>query len=96
MKLKSLFKAAPKAPIVNTKLKKKLTEVIKDLIAKEYRKEALDIMTKTNDKRIGEFLYYYYSGLENTACMVIDSAKQELVKEKKMKQGKKDQFGKPL
>jgi len=90
------IKNPPKDPVVNKKLKKKLSKLIDDLIAPEFRKEALDIMLKSNKERIGELFYYYYSGKENIACLVIDFAKSELVKKKKMKQHKKDQFGKPF
>jgi predicted DNA binding CopG/RHH family protein len=93
--LMKIIKNAPKDAVVNTRLKNTINIVIFELIAKEYRKEALDIMMRSSKELIGEFLYYYHSGKDNIVCLVIDSAKIELVKKKKMKQGLKDQFGKP-
>lgn len=77
----------------NAAIQKKLTKIVDKLIAKEFRKEALDILFQSDINKIGEFLYYYYADIGNVACMVIDSAKDELVKQKKMKQKKTDQFG---
>lgn len=84
---------SPKPPVVNAKLKIQLEKIVTKLIAKEFRDEALKVLFKSDAKRIGEFLYYYYSDSTNVACMVIDSAKNDLVKSGKMKQNKKDQFG---
>ncbi len=90
------IKNSPKPPVVNNKLKIQLEKIVKELIAKEHRDEALKILFKSDAKRIGEFLYYYYSDSTNVACMVIDSAKNDLVKSGKMKQKEKDNFGKDL
>lgn len=87
------IKNSPKTPVINDKLKIQLEKIVKKLIAKEFRDEALKILFKSNSKNIGEFLYYYYSDNTNVACMVIDSAKNDLVKSGKMKQNKKDHFG---
>ena len=75
-----------KQPVVNKKLKKQLEERISELIDKKYRKEALDILLKTDSKLLGDFLYYYYSNIGNVACMVIDKAKSVLVKNGKLNQ----------
>lgn len=82
-----------KRPIVNEQLKKHLKHIVSDLIKKSARKEALEIMVKSSRERIGEFMYYYYSDSGNVACLVLDAAKDELVKAKIMKKGKKDTFG---
>ena len=87
------IKNSPKPPVVNAKLKIQLEKIVKKLIAREYRDEALKILFKSDSKKIGEFLYYYNSDIGNVACMVIDSAKNDLVKAGKMKQNKKDHFG---
>lgn len=89
----SRIRNSPKQPVVNDKLKIQLEKIINKLIAKEFRAEALKILFKSDAKRIGEFLYYFNSDSTNVACMVIDSAKNDLVKSGKMKQSKKDQFG---
>lgn len=81
--------------VVNKELKTNLKKIVNELIKKSARKEALEILFKSDKERIGEFLYYYYSDSGNVACLVLDYAKDELVKQKKMKQGKKgkDTFG---
>lgn len=97
MELKDLMKiiGKKKRPIVNKELKAHLKWMVKILIKKEARKEALEILTKSSQERIGQFLYYYYSDSGNVACLVLDDAKDELVKQKKMKKGKigKNTFG---
>jgi len=91
--LMKYIKSRKKRPVVNRYLTGHLGTIIDNLIKKDARKEAIKILIKSDKERIGEFLYYYYSDSGNVACMVIDSAKDELVKQKKMKQGKKDSFG---
>jgi len=88
------IKNSPKPPVVNSKLKIQLEKIVNKLVAKEFRGEALKILFKSDAKRLGEFLYYYHSDSTNVACMVIDSAKNDLVKSGKMKQNDKDNFGK--
>lgn len=79
--------------VVNKTLEKQLKTIVDHLIKKESRKEALKIILSSSKENIGQFLYYYYSDNCNVACMVLDVAKNELVKHKKMKQNKKDSFG---
>lgn len=81
---------------MNAKLKKHLRTIINDLIKKDARDEAFKIMEKSDEKRIGEFLYYYHSDNGNIACLVLDTAKNILVKNKKMKQRKNDSFGREI
>lgn len=78
---------------VNDKLKIQLEKIVKKLIAKEHREEALSILLLTDKLRLGEFLYYYYSDIGNVACMVLDYVKIDLVAKKKLKQKKTDCFG---
>lgn len=78
---------------MNAKLKKHIRIIINDLIEKESRTEAMAILEKSDEKKVGEFLYYYHSDMGNIACLVLDTAKNILVKNKKMKQRKKDSFG---
>lgn len=78
---------------MNAKLKKHFRIIVKDLIKKDARDEAMEIMEKSDIKKVAEFFYYYHSGMENIACLVLDTAKDILVKNKKMKQRKKDSFG---
>jgi hypothetical protein len=76
---------SPPPPVVNKKLKKELIEILKDLMAAKFRKEALEILLKSDKTIIGEFLYYYYSDIENVACMVVDKAHDILLKKKILK-----------
>lgn len=78
---------------MNAKLKKHIQVIVKDLIRKESRAEAMEILEKSDKEKVGEFLYYYHSDIGNVACLVLDTAKNILVKNKKMKQRKKDSFG---
>jgi streptomycin 6-kinase len=98
MSVKRMLKleSKKKLPAVNDELKKNLKSIIDDLIRKDSRKEAMKIITASDKEKIGEFLYYYYSGTGNVACLVIDAAKLDLVRAKKMKQKPGDSFGKPF
>lgn len=95
MKNKEIIKKSKDASgmIDNIHLEQTLIKILKKLIAKEYRPEALNILLKSSKEKIGEFLYYYFANKSNIACLVIDSAKIELVKTGKMLLKKEDQFG---
>lgn len=74
--------------------KQQLQKVVNDLLRKEARKEAMEILEKSEHEKVGEFLDFYYGGMENIACLTLDTAKDILVKKKKtMKQKKNDSFG---
>lgn len=77
---------------MNDKLKKHI-RIINQEIRKDARAEALVILEKSSKEIVGEFLYYYHSDIGNICCLVLDKAKSILVREKKMKQRKKDAFG---
>lgn len=78
--------------VVNDTLKSNLINIIDDEIILEARPEALKLLLKATKEEIGEFLYYYHSDSVVTPA-VIDSIKDRLVKEGKMKFKKKDHFG---
>lgn len=78
---------------MNNKLKKHLQSIIKKLIKKSARAEALKILEKSSREKVGEFIYYYHSDMGNICCLVLDVAKNVLVKNKTMKQRKNDSFG---
>lgn len=80
------------AKVMNDTLKSSLINIIDDEIILEARPEALKLLLKATKQEIGEFLYYYHSDSNITPC-VIDSIKDRLVKEGKMKFKKKDHFG---
>jgi hypothetical protein len=77
-----------------------LSEEIKKAVQSEIRKdcwhEAKTILSLTTDKNRDDFLQYHKEDKGNICCLVLDFAKQELVKEKKMIQNDNDNFGKPL
>lgn len=79
------LKNMPKPPIVNQHLNKHLRQVVNDLVARKYRKAAMEVLTKSSEEIIGEFLYYYHSDSGNVACLVIDRARKILVKKRKIK-----------
>jgi hypothetical protein len=78
----------------------KLSEEIKKAVQSEIRKdcwhEAKMILMLTTDKNRDDFLQYHNEDKGNICCLVLDFAKMELVKEKKMIQNDNDNFGKPL
>jgi hypothetical protein len=87
--------------MVDERFKKmKLSEDLKKAVQSEIRKdcwsEAKTILSMTTDKNREDFLDYHKEDMGNICCLVLDYAKQELVKEKKMIQNDNDNFGKPL
>lgn len=80
------------AKVMNDTLKSNLINIIDDEILLEARTEALKLLLKANKEEIGEFLYYYYSDSVVTPS-VIDSIKDRLVEEGKIKFKKGDHFG---
>jgi hypothetical protein len=66
----------------------KLSEEIKKAVQTEIRKdcwgEAKMILSLTTDKNREDFLQYHKEDKGNICCLVLDFAKQELVKENKM------------
>jgi CRISPR/Cas system-associated protein endoribonuclease Cas2 len=77
-----------------------LSEEIKKAVQSEIRKdcwrEAKTILWMTTAKNREDFLQYHNEDKGNICCLVLDFAKMELVKEKKMIQNDNDNFGKPL
>ena len=65
-------------------------------IAKEFRNEAIKIMELSSDDIRKEFIKYHNENNGNVCCLVIDKAKQILVKEGKMAMSENDNFGKPF
>jgi hypothetical protein len=77
-------------------LSKEISKAIKYEIRKEFRHEAEIILMLTIDKNREDFLQYHQENKGNICCLVLDYAKRELVKEKKMIQNDNDAFGKIL
>lgn len=69
---------------------------IRSEIRKDLHQEAKDILSLTTDKNRDDFLQYHKEDKGNICCLVLDYAKRDLVKEKKMIQNDNDEFGKLL
>jgi hypothetical protein len=78
------------------KLSKEIITAIRSEIRKDLYQEAKTILTLTTDKNREDFLQYHNENNGNICCLVLDFAKQELVKKKVMEQKDDDNFGKPL
>jgi len=77
-------------------VRKKCEKAVDIEIRKDARKEAKKILKLTTEGMRLEFLYYHHKDQGNICCLILDKAKQELVKFGKMEQGDNDNFGKPL
>jgi len=75
---------------------KKCEKIIDDEIVKDLRDEAKLIIGLTTDDIRNEFINYFDGKMVNICCLVLDKAKENLVKEGKLIQNKKDGFGKSL
>lgn len=78
------------------KLSEELTKAVKEEIRKDCWHEAKTILMLTTDKNKEDFIQYHKEDKGNICCLVLDFAKMELVKEKKMIQNDNDNFGKSL
>lgn len=101
-KLKNVFKEAIKTP-VEKKLKvpidillEKCNKAIEKEIAVEFREEAREVMKLTTEDIRKEFLEYYNEDKGNICCLVIDTAKRDLIAEGKLVANDDDAFGKPF
>ena len=65
-------------------------------IAKQFRKEAREIIMLTTDKDRQEFIDCHNKDQGNICCLILDATKRDLVKEGKMTFNKSDGFGQPL
>jgi hypothetical protein len=70
-----------------------IQKVINKEICEDLRYEAMTVLLLTTDEYREEFLKYSREDKGNLCCLVVDKAKEELVKEKKLKQNKNDGFG---
>ena len=71
-------------------------QAIKETIREDLHAEAETILLYTNDKNRKDFMKYYKEDNGNLCCLVLDFAKQALVKEGIMIQYNDDGFGKLL
>jgi hypothetical protein len=77
-------------------LYEKCRKVINHEIRIESREEAREIMLLTTEKHRNDFVKYHQQDMGNICCMVLDAAKQDLVKEGKLVLKPEDSFGHPL
>jgi hypothetical protein len=77
-------------------LKDKANIIIDNEIAKEYRKEAKEIISLASEKQVNEFISYFEKDMINICCLVLDTIKQDLVKNNKLSMKDSDVFGKPF
>lgn len=82
MKLKNLLKGK-KVDLykVNPTLEKQLKKLVKKIIKEDARKEALEILLKSDEKTLKDFIFFALSDNGNLACMSIDFAKDKDGKE---------------
>jgi hypothetical protein len=78
--------------VMNDALKSSLIKILDKEISKEARAEAFSLLTKGTAEEIGAFLYYYHSE-SILVPAVLDTIKDRLVKEGKLKFKKNDNFG---
>lgn len=62
---------------VNSELKKVLKKLVKKIYAKKYRKDAFDVLKRSDEKTIKDFLFFALSNNGNLACMSVDFAKDK-------------------
>ena len=72
-----------------------LIEIVNNIICKEARQEALQILDSCSELRFNEFMTYFINGKESICCMVLDVAKSELVNTNQMIHNESDHFGSP-
>ena len=72
---------------------KDLNKIVKRLIREDAREEANKILSLATDTEKNQFLDYWQKKQHNVCCMVLDTIKNRLVIDKKMKQHSKDAFG---
>ena len=64
-----------------------LEKIVNDLIREDSREEALEILKMANKNEIYDFNFYYKKESFNICCMIIDTIKDRLIGEGKMKYG---------
>ena len=63
-----------------------LKKIVKEVIRKECRKEALEILKLSSQEDVDKFIEYYEDDNFNICCLHLDFLKEKLVKSKKMKE----------
>jgi hypothetical protein len=74
----------------------KCRKAVRNEIAREYHKEAYEILDLTTENIRKEFLKYHEEDKGNICCMVLDKAKSDLITEGKMQDEINSAFGHPF
>lgn len=77
---------------INGELQLFLREIVNEEIISNARPEAMKLILQANQREIGELLFHYHSR-STVFPLVIDSIKDRLVTEGKIKQSENDKFG---
>lgn len=82
--------------MTNEFLIKKCEEIIDSIIAIEYREEAKEIIRLTTKKNRLDFIKYFKNDQGNICCLVLDTAKFELIQKGIILYNNGHAFGNPL
>jgi len=82
--------------MANKTLEKRCEEIINSLIAKEFRDEAKEIMKLTTNKHRKDFIKYFKQDQGNICCLIIDTAKRDLINDGIVFENNGNAFGNPL
>jgi len=66
---------------------KEIKKIVNDLIKKECRAEALEILSKSSEQEVQKIIDYYNKDNEIACCMHLDYLKNKLIKNGIMKDG---------
>ncbi len=75
---------------------KKCEEIVDSVIAKEYREEAKEVIRLTTNEHRKDLIKYFKLDQGNICCLVIDTAKRDLLKNGTVFENKGNSFGNPL
>lgn len=64
-----------------------IENIVNELIRKESRQEAIDILNLSNSDEKNDFINYYKNEKYNICCIIIDTIKDRLIGENKIKPG---------
>jgi len=75
-------------------MEKKLDDIVNEVIRKDCRKEAKEILSLSTNRDVKEFIKYYEKKDFNICCLHLDFLKSKLIKRGKMNKG--GCFGNPF
>jgi len=82
--------------MANKVLVEKCNDIIDSLIAVDFRDEAKEIMKLTTNKHRNDFIKYFKLDQGNICCLVIDTAKRDLINNGVVFENNGNAFGNPL